>query len=263
MTRTFQLIRAYLRANLRAALEYRASFASEVFAMLLNDVMWLAFWIAFYDRFPAVHGWQRAQVVSLWALVATSFGLATAVFGNLLRLAGIVARGELDFFLALPRPVLLHVLISRMSFTAWGDVLFGVFAFAAFASPAATDWLWFAWLCVANAAILSGFGVCMGSLAFWLRDAEGPALYGLNALIMFSTQPLPAFRGAVQLVLLSVVPAGFLGYVPVEILRSHAPHWLCAHAAVALGFALLGARVFAHGAKRYESGNLFLVRSIT
>jgi ABC-2 type transport system permease protein len=250
-----------MRANLHAALEYRASFAGEVFAMLINDAMWLSFWVAFYDRFPAVHGWQRAQVVSMWAVVATSFGLATAVFGNLLRLAGIIARGELDFFLALPRPVLLHVLIGRMSLSAFGDVLFGVMAFALLARPDAREWLLFSALCVSNAGIFLGFAVCAGSLAFWMREAEGASMQAFNMLVTFSTQPMPIFHDAIKLALLTVLPAGLLGFVPVEILRGQHLHWLLGHAGASISFLVLAAYVFERGLRRYASGNSLLVRT--
>ena len=261
LSSTLGLIRAYVRANMRAALQYRASFASEVFAMFVNDIMWLSFWVAFYDRFPAINGWERAQVVSLWAVVATSYGVATAMCGNMLRLAGVIARGELDFFLALPRPILLHALISRMSLPAWGDVLFGLVGFGLFAAHDAGDWLLFLALSLSNAGILLGFAVCAGSLAFWMDQAEGASLQAFNTLLQLSTQPLPIFQGAVKLMLMTVVPAGFLGFVPVEILRGEQLHWLLVHFGVSLSFLWLGTHVFGRGMRRYESGNLLLVRT--
>ncbi len=261
MLSMFALVGAYLRANLKAAFEYRVSFASEMLAMLVNDCMWLGFWIAFYERYPVVHGWVRADVVTLWAIVATAFGVATALFGNVVRLAGIVARGELDVYLALPRPVLLHALISRMSLTAWGDVVFGVGVFAWLTQPTAADWLLFATLCASNVGIFVGFGALVSSAGFWIGPAEGLAQQAMNILISFSTYPTTIFRGSVKLVLLSVVPAGFLGFVPAEILRARSPHWLIAHFAVSLAFVALGSLVFARGLRRYESGNLSVVRT--
>ncbi|HKU37260.1 MAG TPA: ABC-2 family transporter protein, partial [Polyangiales bacterium] len=172
---SLSLIAAYSRANLRSAFEYRTSFASEVLAMLVNDCMWVVFWVGFYERYPAVRGWERADVVTLWAVIATAFGIATALFGNLVRLAGIIARGELDFFLSLPRPVLLHTLIGRMSFSAYGDVVFGIAAYAWIVRPSASDWLLFTALTLSNVGIFVGFGACMASWSFWLGSAEGIA----------------------------------------------------------------------------------------
>ena len=96
-----RFLAAYARANLQGALEYRASFISQVVAMTLNDAMWLVFWLAYFDKFRVVEGWGRAEIVTLWAVVAASFGLATTFCGNLFRLAGMIVRGELDIYLAL------------------------------------------------------------------------------------------------------------------------------------------------------------------
>src|SRR5215210_3087871 len=94
----------YLTANLQGALEYRVSFMSQVFAMLINDMIWLIFWLAYFGSFPLVAGWGRSEIVTLWAVVAAAFGVATTICGATFRLAGMIARGELDFYLALPKP---------------------------------------------------------------------------------------------------------------------------------------------------------------
>ncbi len=260
MRASLRLIAAYFHANLQAALEYRTSFFGEVFAMLVNDVMWLVFWVAFFERFPAVAGWGRPEIVTLWAVVAAAVGVATTVFGNMMRLAGMIDRGELDFFLTLPRPVLLHVLIGRMSLSAWGDVIFGAAAFGLLAHPSAVDWALFALLTVSSAGILVGFGVITSSVAFWLHNAEGAAQQGINILIGLSTYPTVIFRGTAKLVLFTAVPAGFIAYVPAEILRAHRWSWLAGHLAVSVFFVALGALIFSRGLRRHESGNLFVAR---
>lgn len=228
--------------------------------MLINDAMWLTFWVSFFDRFPAQPGWGRTQIATLWALMATAVGVAHAVFGNAPRLAGLVARGEIDLYLAMPRPVLLHALVGRMSLSAWGDVAFGVITFAAFARPSALDWALFALLSLSNAGILVGFSVLVGSLGFWLANGEGIADRAYNVLINFSMQPTSVFRGGAKLVLFTVLPAGFLAFVPIEILRERRPSWLAAHLAISCVFIALGALAFARGLRRYESGGLMVAR---
>ncbi len=62
------LLIAYVKANLQAALEYRASFVSQVFAMLLNDVMWLVFWLAYFDgsAWSPAGGGSRSSRCGRW-----------------------------------------------------------------------------------------------------------------------------------------------------------------------------------------------------
>ena len=208
----------YINANIQGALEYRASFAGQIFAMLINDLMWLVFWLAYFGKFQLVAGWGRDEIVMLWAVCAAAFGIATTLCGNMMRLAGFITRGELDFYLALPKPVLPHMLISRMSLTAPGDVLFGVLVFGFLIQPSAGQWATFAVCSLTGASIFVAFTVATQSLAFWLGSAEGLSQQLVNALLSFSTYPTVIFRGAVKAALFTVLPAGFIAYVPVQLL---------------------------------------------
>src|SRR5690349_1553144 len=66
----------YVRSNLLVALEYRASFASQILGMAINDGMWLTFWWIYFTRFQILQGgWQIDDVLAMWAIAATGFGL--------------------------------------------------------------------------------------------------------------------------------------------------------------------------------------------
>jgi len=248
----------YMRANLQGALEYRLSFFSQVFAMLLNDAMWLVFWIAYFDKFQPVAGWGREEIVTLWAVAAAGYGLSTTVCGNLFRLARVIVQGELDFYLALPKPVLPHILISRMNLTAPGDILFGLIGFGVVAHPTAAQWLLFAVFTLTTAAIFVGFGVLTQSITFWLGNAEGLAQQLSNALINFSTYPTSIFSGAVKIVLFTLIPAGFIAYVPVRNLQEFSRPWFFGLLAFTAAIVLAGWAVFRAGLRKYESGNLVI-----
>lgn len=254
-----RLLAAYARANAQAALEYRASFFGQTLAMALNDLMWVVFWAAYFDRFP-LPGWTRADVITLWALVATSQGLVGTLFGNAPRLAGLITRGELDVFLTLPKPVLLHVLVSRMSLVAPGDVAFGVLAFAIYRHPSAGAGALFGLCAVTGTIIMVSFCVLVGSLAFWLGRVESAAGQLYTGLATFSTYPTPIFKGAARLLLHTLVPAAFIGAVPVELIRQ--PRWQLAGelVGVAAGMAVVAGAVFRAGLRRYTSGNLVAMR---
>jgi len=228
--------------------------------MTLNDAMWLVFWLAYFDKFRVVEGWGRAEIVTLWAVVAASFGLATTFCGNLFRLAGMIVRGELDIYLALPKPVLPHMLVSRTSLTAPGDVLFGLVGFAWLVHPSVSQWAIFAACTLSGSVIFIAFGVMVQSLAFWLGNAEGVSEQLTNAMINFSTYPTPIFHGAVRIALFTLIPAGFVSYLPVELVRSFSWIRFAELWGFAAAFAGLAVLVFRQGLRRYESGNLVLMR---
>ncbi|HEU5317286.1 MAG TPA: ABC-2 family transporter protein [Chloroflexota bacterium] len=259
--RTLAFIGTYVRLNLQAALEYRVSFWAQVFAMALNDAMWVAFWGLFFARFPTVRGYEFRDVVMLWSFGAFSFGLATGLFGGCWRYATQVTQGALDFFLVLPKPVLLHVIVSRMSVSAWGDTLFGLGCFLVLARPSGEELALFLLLSVFGAVLFVSYGVIVNSAAFWLGNADGLAEQVQGALLTFSLYPGSLFSGAVKVVLFTVVPAGIVTWLPVGLIRQW--DWGMATVLVAAASASVGVAVgvFYAGLRRYESGNLLAMRS--
>jgi ABC-2 type transport system permease protein len=257
-----KLLRDYAGANMLMALEYRASFVTQVVGMVLNDSMWVIFWWIYFSTFQVLQGgWTLHDVLGLWAVTGMAFGLCMGLFGNTLRLAEIISQGKLDYYLVLPKNVLLHVLVSSMDVTAWGDMLFGAGLFIAFLQPTPERAALFIFMSLCGAAVFLAFNIGWQSLAFWLGNAEGLAFQLWGALIAFSTYPPSLFRGAVKLMLFTVVPAAFLSHVPVEMLRKLDPAWLVGEVAFAVGTLALSIWVFYRGLRRYESGSLMSARS--
>ncbi len=250
----------YVRANFQIALEYRISFWVQVFAMVLNDAMWIAFWGIFFARFPTVRDYGFSDVVAVWSLTALAVGLGSGLFGGTWSYAAHVAQGRLDFFLTLPKPVLFHLAISRMNVGAWGDVIFGLAVYLTLGHPTPLTVALFLHLSVASAAVYVAYGILANALAFWLGNSEGFTAQLNNAVIAFSVYPSALFTGAVKVLLFTLIPAGFISYVPVALLRDWS--WLLALALLgAAAFALLLATaVFHTGLRRYESGNTLAMR---
>jgi ABC-2 type transport system permease protein len=252
----------YIVANLLAALEYRAAFFSQVAGMIINDAMWVTFWWIYFTRFNVLSGgWRVQDVMALWAIVAVAVGLCAGLFGNVLHLAEVISQGKLDYYLSLPKNVLLHVLVSRMDTTAWGDLVFGVGLFIFFLQPTPDRLLLFIYLSLCAAVLFLGFNILWQSLAFWLGNAEGLGSQMWFALVSFATYPAPLFQGFVKALLFTLLPAAFLSHLPVEMLRNPDAAILFAEAGVAVGALLVSIWVFYRGLRRYESGNLAIART--
>lgn len=261
LIRELDFIWSYLKANLQMALEYRASFVSQVVGMFLNDGLWVVFWWLYFTKFPVVKGWQREDVLLLWAVAALGYGLATGIFGNANRLSSLIAQGQLDYYLGLPKDPLLHVLISRMSVNAWGDVLFGPAVFLAFVPLTPAKVVTYLAVSILAALILVSFAVLVHSLTFFIGNAERLAEELFMSVIHFATYPVSIFQGAVKLILFTLIPAGFVTAVPVRLIREFDFPVFLGLAGFALALAALARWVFALGLKRYESGNLMIMRS--
>ena len=251
---------ALWRVNLLSAMEYRVPFIMQIGGMMLNNVIYFAFWVLFFDRFEEVQGWTLRDMMLLFAIVATGLGLAMMLFGNCRSIAKIVAAGDLDRYLALPRPVLLHVIASHTSIPSVGDFVFGLIWFVLAGDVTVAHGLRFLLAVVLSACTFTASLVLANSLVFWLRRSELLADHFLNAMITFSLYPGTLFDGAARLFLFTLVPAGLTGALPVEMLRDFnvaTLGWLCAGTAVLAAFALLAFQV---GLRRYESGSAIVAR---
>lgn len=254
-----RFLAAMWRANLQSALEYRAAFVSQVLGMVLNNAAFLAFWVLFFDRFPSVGGWGLKDMLQLFGMTATGFGLGVVLFGNALSLADIIAANGLDAYLVLPRPVLLHVLAGRSRISGLGDIATGIACVAATGGAAAGGaamWVRFAVAAVLAMAVFVSFLVIVASLTFWLGGASALSAQAVHALLAFATYPLSIFDGLSKLMLLTVIPAAFIGAVPAAFVRDFAPGALAQLAAAALVGVVLAAVLFGRGVRRYESGGM-------
>jgi ABC-2 type transport system permease protein len=254
--RTLRFIGAYLVANLQAAMEYRVAFCVQIITMIANDSLWLFFWWTYFRQFPLVHGWQSTNIVVIWAVAACGFGIGMAVFGNAPRLAALIMNGGLDAYLSMPRNVLLHACITASDPSAWGDILFAVGAFLLLLHPDLLHFGLFLLLALQAALIFAAFMVMFGSLAFFLGNTEGLTQQMLGALTTFSTYPMNIFTGVVRLLLFTVIPAGFVSFVPLQLLQRFSWPLLGGMTGFTLLFVAVAVGMFGLGLRRYESGNL-------
>ena len=179
------------------------------------------FWLVFFDRFKVVHGWGMADMVLLFAIITTGFGLAfVGCSATRMTLAEIIAQGRLDYYLALPRDVLLHVLASRSSLSAWGDLTFGVLAYRVHGplQPARNR-------DVAGGVVVLRRGAGQLVRVVWLPELlAGQCVCNLatqasNAILTLALYPRDIFQGVVRFLMLTIIPAAFVGAIPLDIVR--------------------------------------------
>lgn len=78
----------------------------------------------------------------------------------------------------------------------------------------------------------------------------------LGALVSFSTYPMNIFNGAVRVLLFPLVPAGFVSFVPLQLLHQVTVPLVGAMMGGTVATVLLAVGLFEVGVRRYESGSL-------
>lgn len=261
MGKLWRLYGEYVRAGFNGALEYRFSFFSQIIGMFINDALWVSFWLLYFQRFPVLKGWTLEDVLVLWCSITLTFGFVTAMFGNCMRIPALIVQGQLDYYLALPKNVLFHLLISQIRPISFGDVLFGPILLVVMVKLTWTKVLVYLATSLLAGCVWLGLYILTGSLTFWLGQSEGISGQIMNTILHFASYPTPIFDNTVKFLLFTILPAGFISTLPVELIREFrlVPFLELLGAAVLfLGSAIL---LFRQGLKRYESGNLMIMRS--
>jgi ABC-2 type transport system permease protein len=194
--RAWRLFRHYVGFNLAAGMEYRVSFIVQVLGMVLNNGAFILFWVILFERVgSSIRGYRLSDVMFLWAMIATGYGLAAVFLGNAAQISRVIFRGELDVYLLQPKPVLINLLASRMSISGWGDLIYGLLLFVLTQKLTPGGVALFVLFSLLAAIVITSFRVFYHSLTFFLGNAEEFATTAANLVISFSIYPGSLFEG--------------------------------------------------------------------
>jgi ABC-2 type transport system permease protein len=257
--REIKFLLAIWKTNLLSIMEFRGPFLTQVVGMILNDFIYFAIWIIFFKSFQEVNGWGIDDMYITFGVLASSFGLVALLFGNTFNLSEIINQGRLDYYLSLPRPVLLHAVASRTITSGMGDFTYGYLSYAISGQFTWDGLLRFSLATVLAAVIWASFMILLHSLAFWLGMVSNLAGLALNALLTFGIYPITLFDNYAKLILFTAIPAALIGAVPADFIRGFSWQSLAEMLAGAVIFLILAVSVFRLGLKRYESGSAIQV----
>lgn len=256
-----RLLLRYFSVNLQSSMEYKSNFLIQSFGMVLNNASFILYWWVLFSKMGnTIGGYSFKQVLVIWAIASSGFGVSQVVFGNAMRMSDLIVDGQLDGYLLQPKNVLWNLLISRTSISAWGDFLYGVALFA-FAMPFTLyNWgLFFLFVLLAG-FLMTAVVVLANTLTFYLGRANAIAGLVPDFLITMTIYPEGIFGGKIRFLLYTILPAGFISYIPVRLLHQFSSRYLVYLLAFDAAFIVLTFWVFHRGLKQYESGNLMQSR---
>jgi ABC-2 type transport system permease protein len=252
---------AYLRANLQAAMEYRANFLVQVLGMMLNNAAFIFFWRVLLDRAGGVSGYGFKDVMFLWALASSAFGLGHILFGNVRGISALVVKGELDVYLLQPKNVLFHCAVSRSVVPAWGDLAYGFILLVAVNGFDPARLALFALFVVSGAVLYMSSFAIVESLSFFAGSVQGLSRAFLELILSSTLYPDRIYGPGVRWIFYSLLPAAYIVFIPLKAFRGLD----LAAAALSLGasvlYCLAAYAIFSLGLRRYESGNLIGTRT--
>jgi ABC-2 type transport system permease protein len=254
-----RFLRALVRTNLTATVAARGTFVTQALFMIVNNLVFFVFWWVLLRRVPDVGGWHLHDVEALFGVTAASFGLVVAVAGGVRFLGQCIDEGELDALLTQPKPTLPYALGLRSQASGFGDMASGLTFLIASGHLTPVTAPAVALAIAASASTFLGTGIIFFSLPFWLGRTETLSRQLWELLLTFSLYPEPIFGGGVRLFLFTALPAGFVSYVPVQLVEHASLATASAAIAGSMAYLALGAWIFHRGLARYASGSRFVV----
>ncbi|MBS3144393.1 ABC-2 family transporter protein [Candidatus Woesearchaeota archaeon] len=245
------------KLEFKSALEYRFNFIMQTLGMFINDIFWLIFWFIFFNKFNTLNGWTLETILYLNSVIVLSWGLTITFFGNWRKISRLIQTNGIDYYLTMPKEILSHTL-ARFTYSGLGDILFGI-------TLAVVVLQWrqvplYILLVICSALIYLSWGIIIHSMSFFVGKFENAAKVMTEALLTFSFYPFSVYTGATKFFLLFILPAGLVGSVPVELLKSFSWKWLAIVVGMTLIFLTIAIIMFYSGLKRYESGNTMEMR---
>ncbi len=223
------------------------------------------------QRFAGIGTWSRPSFVFMLGYASLVEGLVATLFGyNVSHISRRIGRGQLDHSLLQPQPLWIVLLTEGFSpafgapallpgtlLLIWGWRMLPQAPWAAFRSMGhgcgALAWSGLFVLDMASSVVVvMAFQYGWGSLAFWSpRASEELNTSTHDLLSTLKSFPLNAMSPILRFGLLSIIPAGFVGWAPVAGLLQIGHIWFLITPAAALISAAAAAIVFKAGLKHY------------
>lgn len=227
---------------------------------MLSNVIYFSFWLIYFNNFDSVRGWTLSEMACLYGVVSGSYGFFSVFFGGARYIARIVTDGDLDLSITKPKNLILQIIGLKSIPSGWGDILSG--AILLFYSGIITfQKVPLLILLLASSTIfILAYSILMGSLSFWVHNSHSLSKQLFEFLLTFSNYPKTIYIGAAKFFLMTIIPSAFIGFMPVDLLKSYSNTDLLFILSGSLLYLWISVRVFYMGLRSYSSGSRFGLR---
>ena len=200
-----------IKYNIMRQMVNKVTFITNILFMILNNASFIIQWIILFNIRDEIGGYNIKQIVLLWGLASSVYGVANIIFGEAFEISDLIIRGKLDTFLVQPKNVFLSVLTSKTKISAIGDLIYGYICLAIYGFTIRNLAL-FTIFSITGALILTAFAsIVKGDI---IADSLN------NAMLHFDTYPGTIFKNDVKLILYTILPVGIANYMPLDMIIS-------------------------------------------
>ena len=251
------LIIVLIKTALKSALALRTTFIMQAFIMIINDLIWIFMWWVLFKQQPTINSWSFDDVILMQGILLASYALFAAFMYGLDDLPRYINNGNLDNFLTVPKNTLLMIICSKIKPSGVGDLITAGIMFM-FTSYATWNNLHLIIVGVAcGTTTFFAFRLITTTLTFWSSNIENLGVHIFSALLTFAAQPASIFTGWYQILILTIIPAGFISLLPVEIIKHFVVTKLILLVGGSIMLLIFSIWLFYRGLQNYTSDNQF------
>ena len=237
----------------------KTTFFMNIVFMILNNASFIIQMLILFSLKENVGGYTFDQMLLLWGISASTFGVAHFFFKKAFNLSDIINNGKLDSFLVQPKNVLISAITTDVETSAIGDLLYGFIILCVYGLTLRNFTL-FSLFSICGGLILVSIAVILGSLSFWFRRSDIISDTGNSLMVNFSTYPDGIFKGLAKLILFTILPVGFTVYIPVHVISDFNIYMFFMVIGITILLVSFAFFMFYRGLRRYSSSNLMIAR---
>ncbi len=226
--------------------------------MIANNLIFVLMWWIFFRQFHSISGWTITDLIALNAVCLGAYGLRQICFGGVKQLSRIILNGGLDPFMTQPKNLLLHLAGSTSLSKGWGSLMTTLIL--VFLGNLTSSLPLIGIGILSGCLVFTATAILAHSMAFWFGSIESVSKNYCDSVYLFSLYPTNIYSGVLQLVMFTLIPAGIIGYLPVELIRAFTWVKLAILLGSSLALFIFSWFVFHLSLKQYESGNQFGIR---
>jgi ABC-2 type transport system permease protein len=208
-----------IRAQVRAQLQYRASFAFQSVGQFLATFTDFLMLVLVFQQFPSIAGWSFGEIAFLYGLGGMAFGTSDLLCGGFDGLSKMIRLGTFDRVLTRPVGTFSQVLASDVQIRRVGRVVQGAVVLTVAVNALEIAWTPEKVLVLASAylsgvVIFTAIWVIGAAVTFWTvetSEIQNVFTYGGELLVSY---PMPIYAEGIRRFFTFVVPLAFVSYLP-------------------------------------------------
>jgi ABC-2 type transport system permease protein len=254
------MIRVFLRLKIvaiRVALEYRTNFWLMMFSGILMRGVFFLMVMVLYHNIPSIAGWREEELYLIIDLLLTAEGISNVFFDGPWHLGEHIYQGTLDVMLVRPISPLFQILCHGIGLQGFGIFPLGLtllvwsMRLLNYITPLYMLFVLVAILCGVILRVSST--ILFASIIFYFKGANLNIPFLAHTIGEFGRYPVSIYPSWMRIILLYIIPTGFIGFIPALIMRESRLYMMIGVPLMTAVYFLVTRFVFYKGIRHYES----------